>query len=56
MITNADYLLSVLIYVAFCRSRSNSATVYNVLKVIQAKIIDVKQMLMSSTDRSQQLQ
>ena len=38
MITTADYLLAVFIYAAFRRSRPNSATVQNVLKVMQAAV------------------
>jgi hypothetical protein len=51
MLTAADYLLAVFIYVAFRSSRPDFATVWEVLKELRDNNIDESQLLNPSTNR-----
>jgi hypothetical protein len=51
MLTTPDYLLAVLIYVAFRTSTPDKALVMNVLNLMQDKIIDLSQVALSRRDQ-----
>ena len=54
MLTTSDYLFTVAVYVAFRSSRPDLGTVLHVLEKLQDNNIDVRQLLIWSTNQCHQ--
>jgi hypothetical protein len=54
MLTTADYLFAVVVYVAFRSSRPDIGTILHVLEKLQDNNIDVRQLLVLSTNKCHQ--